>query len=223
VQLSSKTAAASDLPGNRRLRYDPDTALSPELIPVWFDAEAAKQAMPGVLRAVAAMRKPYPEGARVYYATLAMTADETDEAVNVLNGVSGRQPTLAQWLTIARAQLEIIDDQSGPAVEKLESSLDRLSKDHKPAALYWLGLSKIASRDEHVRREGTLHLLCLPALYGETQPELAGAGLYQAMVALDKSKDAKGSMTVRKELLLRYAQTFHAARVRTDANADEER
>ena len=222
-QLSSDAVAGSDVPGNRRLRFDRDTALSPELTPIWFDAEAAKQAMPGVLRAVAAMQKPYPEGARIYYATLALTAGETDEAVNVLSGVSGRRRATAEWLAIARAQQEIMDGRSGPAVAELESSLDEFSKENKPAALYWLGLSKTANQDEQVRREGTLHLLCLTALYGEAQPELAGAGLYHAMVALDKSNDARGSMTVRKELLLRYAHTVHAARVQADANAAEER
>src|SRR6201999_3051741 len=66
------------LAGDRRLLFDDETGYSPELPPVWFDAAAAKQALPAVLKAGAAMREPRPEAARIYYASLALVAGEAE-------------------------------------------------------------------------------------------------------------------------------------------------
>ena len=85
---------------------------------------------------------------------------------------------------------------------------------NKPVALYWLGLSDIETSDRRSRREGVLQLLRLPALYGNKFPELAGAGLYHSMIALDQLDDPRGSVAVRRELLVRYGQTVHAAKVK---------
>jgi hypothetical protein len=221
-QLRSGAVTSPDAPGQRRLRFDAETALSPELVPVWFDGDAAREAMPGVLRAVAEMKRPCPDGARIYYATLALAAGQGDEAERVLSGASGERPATAEWLVIARAQREVLEGRSGPAVAQLESAIHGFSKANQPAALYWLGMSKTARQEAPTRREGVLHLLYLPALYGKEQPELAGAGLFHAMVALDKLGDPRGSMAVRKELLLRYAHTVHAARVQAAADAGEQ-
>ena len=89
--------------------------------------------------------------------------------------------------------------------------------DPKPALIYWLGLSKIASDDARTREAGVLQLCYLPAIYGKDYEELAGAGLYESMVALDKLNDTKGSIAVRKELLVRYAHTVHGSKVKSES------
>ena len=75
--------------------------------------------------------------------------------------------------------------------------------------------------DRRVRRLGITRAqwLVLTRLHrrpGASHSELAGAGLYQARAAFDKLNDARSSAAVRKELLLKFPQTFHAAKVRAE-------
>src|SRR5205085_10702645 len=72
--LRSKAASAADLPGSRRLHADLATAISPELLPVWFDPAAAKDALPAVQQTIRMMAQPRAAGVYVYYATLAIAA-----------------------------------------------------------------------------------------------------------------------------------------------------
>ena len=70
--------------------------------------------------------------------------------------------------------------------------------------------------DTEVRNAGLLDLLRIPALFGEEQPELAAAALYASMRTLAASDDVKGSISIRRELLDRYGQTWHAEQLRND-------
>lgn len=212
--LRGTKGMAANLPGDRRLTFEADTAISPELPPVWFDAKSAKEAMPSVFEAVKSMQDPRPEGARIYYGTLALAAGDFENAQRVLSGIKGENRTVAELRDIAQAQQEIQSGKPGPALVKLTVDIDGLSPQNQPIGLYWLGLSKVGRKEEPARREGVLLLLNLPALYGRSHPELAGAGLYQAMHALEAMSDTKGSNAVRKELLARYAHTVHAAKVK---------
>ena len=204
------------LPGTRRLAFDPQTGLTPELAPIWFDSAAAKKALPEVSRAAGALAEPRPEGVRIYYATLALAAGETEVGLKVLNGVSDKSRAVAELRDIALAQHEIQSGQAGSALAKLESRVESLLPANRPLAIYWLAHAKLASTDERMQREGILQALHLPALYGSSHAELAGAGLYQARAAFDKLNDSRSSAAVRKELLLKFPQTFHAAKVRAE-------
>jgi len=214
--LKSLPASKVSLPGNRRLRYDPATGMTPELQPVWFDAQAAKSSLPGAYKAVSEMAPPRPEGTRVYYGTLALAAGELDQAARVLGGIQGEHPSLAQLRGIAMAQAEVLRGQPGQALGILQSNLHRLAPDNKPLAIYWLGMSKLKSADERVQRQGILELLHLPAIYGDKFPELAAAALYQSMVTFADAKDDNSRAAVRRELLEQYSQTYHAAKVRAE-------
>jgi len=213
---STQTPKKISLPGDRRLQYDPRTGMSPELQPVWFDMEAAKSSLPGVLRAVAEMPEPRPEGTRVYYGTLALAAGDSDQAVRVLSGIQGEEPGLAQLREIAMAQREVIAGGTGPAISSLEQNADKFAPANKPLAIYWLGMSELRSGDEPIRRGGILRLLHLPAIYGKGFPELAAAGLYEAMQSFATTGDESGRAAVRRELLEQYGQTYHAAKVKAE-------
>ncbi len=216
--LRAKRTVDPDLPGDRRLRFDPSTALSTTLPPVWFDSAAAKTALPGVVQAVRSMKKPYPEGVFIYYATLASAAGDKATAENAMKPISGNKPLVAQWRDIAKAQLEVTAGSPGAAVDTLEKSMDQLLSQTRPAAKYWIGMAKLSSDDKQTKQSGVLELLHLPAVYGTRYPELAGAALYQSMHALDKLNDIKGSIALRKELMLRYAHTVHAHKVKSETN-----
>lgn len=201
------------LPGSRHLRVDLNTGLSPELVPVWFDAEAAKKSLPGVREAASKMSMPRPTGAYLLYATLALAAGEQDEAKRFLSVVDQRVPVVVQLRDVALAQGEVEagGDITSPAVQTLEKQMDDLLPQTKPLAWYWVGMARLNSKEEAVRREGLLDLLHLPALYETESPELAAAGLYQAMNALAAMNDNSGAIALRKELRGdRYRGTVHA-------------
>ncbi len=210
-----------ELPGERRLRFDAKSALSLTLPPVWFNAEAAKQAVPGVLEALRGMEHPRPEGVFIYYATLASAAGDADTAAQFLDKkwIPGNRPLTAQWRDIALAQTEILAGKRGPAVDRLKVSGDGLVPQTKPAAIYWLGMSDTASEDPRTKVEGVLRLVRLPAVYGTSYPELAGAGLYYSSITLNELNDPKGSVALRKELLIHFAHTVHAEKARSNSDA----
>jgi hypothetical protein len=201
-----------DLPGRRRLTYDPGTGMTPDLRPVWFDPAAAKKELPAVLKAAAAMRQPLPVAARIYYASLALTAGEQARAERVLAGIEDRKLPAVQLTATVKAQAEVLAGKPGPALSGLETSLESVSPENKPLALYWLGKAKTSADVDATRRDGVLQLLHIPAIYGDVAPELAAAALHQAMLTLAELGDARGSIAVRKELLGQYGHT-HFARV----------
>ena len=216
--LQRRPPADAKLPGQRRLSFDRQTGMTRELIPIWFDAEAARLALPAVLKAVSEMAEPRPEGMRIYYGTLALAAGDWDTARRVLAGVQGEQPKLAELLRIAVAQGEVLAGQRGAALQSLDEGFEKLDPENQPLALYWLGRSKLASSDASARREGMLQLLQLPALYGETYPDLAAAGLYHTMMAYAQEQDVSAQSALRRELLNHYKQTYHAQLVRKNLN-----
>jgi len=210
------------LPGNRRLQCDVATGMTTELAPVWFDPRAAKEALPEVKAAGGSMSRPIPEGVLIYYATLALTAGEQATASKVFGGVKGSRPVLAQLRDIAMAQQEVVAGRPGQAVGRLEAAVDRLEPENKPLAVYWLGMAKLGADHQRTRYKGVLQLLRLPALYGKSHPDLAGAGLAQTMQTLEQLGDRAGTRAVRKELMIRYGQTWHAARIRAKINSRED-
>ena len=208
--------AKAALPGKRRLALDLKTGMTPDLVPVWFDPKAAAAAMPKVFEAVKRLKKPLPEAARIYYGTLALSAGQQETAIKVLGGIQDDRPAIVQLRDIALAQQEVLAGRPGEAVRRLESSLAKMDPANRSLATYWLGMAKVTGVQPATQREGVLQLLYLPALYGKTSPDLAAAGLYRSSKALAELKDAAGASSLRRELLARYGQTFHAARLKAE-------
>ena len=201
------------LPGTRRLQVDMETGMSPELAPIWFDAESAKTVLPAVLQAITDIPDPRPEGTRVYYGTLALAAGDVERGVTVLRGIEGKHPSLAELRDIAGAQLEVANGQPGTAVSSLTNRLHEMSVANKPLAIYWLGIAKLLSDREQVQREGVLQLIYLPAIYGKQSPELAAAALYRTMSAFNTWQDDPAQSAIRRELLGQYGQTYYGAKI----------
>jgi hypothetical protein len=215
--LRTGQAKSGNLPGSRRLAIDAKTAISPELLPVWFDADAAKAALPGVQLTIRGITQPRPEGAYLYYASLALAAGDTAEFNRVLPSIRGEDPATAPWRDILLAQQEVLAGHPGSQVDALRAAADSLPEPCRPAALYWLGQADVHSADESTIRDGILALLTLPAAYGHQQPELAAAGLYHAAAALDKLKDDRGAAAVRSELTSQFGATYFGAKARSPA------
>jgi len=198
------------LPGERRLTVDLATGMCDELPPVWFDGEAAKKSLAGASEAIAQLAEPRPVGTRIYYATLALTAGDASGADRALAGIGNTNPREAELRDIVLAQQEIVAGKPAEKVRWLEASVDKLDQANRPLALYWLGQAQLASSDRAAQQQGILNVLKLPAAHGEQLPDLAAAGLYQAMQTLNTLGDARGSIAVRGELISKYPQTYHA-------------
>jgi hypothetical protein len=219
--LRSGAARSASLPGSRRLQADPATAVSPELVPVWFDAAAASSALPGLQEVIRAMSQPRPQGVYIYYVSLALAAGDQAEAERVMGSLRGESAAIAAWRDLLSAQQEMIAGAPGAAVRRLRTASGELPQAGHLAALYWLGLADAQSSDETACRDGILALLTLPAAYGDEQPELAAAGLYHAAAALAKLKDERGAAALRNELTTRYAGTRHASTWQSERKSSE--
>jgi hypothetical protein len=215
--LRDRESAKIALPGERRLRFDPLTGLTPELIPIWFDARAAKEGLPEVFQRIAEMSWPRPDGVYIYYASLALAAGEDAAAVKALGAIQGKQPAITELRLILDVQREVLRSEPGVATASLLASREALSPSNRPLALYWLGRGAVGGSDEQLRLRGALDLLRIPALYGRGSPELAGAAIYQVVGFLSAIGDERGSAAVRKELLERYGQTYFAVKLRAES------
>ncbi|MHB8861327.1 MAG: hypothetical protein ACYC6N_02905 [Pirellulaceae bacterium] len=210
LQAASQAGKPYELPGARRLQVDLASGLTAELSPVWFDAEAARLALPDVASAISDMEPP--PAVRIYYATLALAAGAPDQAEQALAGLEG----FAALRAIVDAQMQLVRGAPEQAAQHLAAQLPEISRDLRPVALYWLGKAQVAQSDEATRRAGLLCLLELPAVFGQQEPELASAGLYEALQTLAALGDTKGSIALRRELLDRYAPTWHAQKLRAE-------
>jgi hypothetical protein len=209
---AARTGRTVEVPGTRRLQFDPQTGFTPELAPVWFDQSAAAEALPSVGRAISDMVTPPPPAARVYYATLAVAAGVPEKAESARAGLAAH-PALA---ALVEAQLLLVQGDAGRAAHVLEPHLPTFGSDLRSVALYSLGRARVADADTARQREGLLQLLTLPAAYGASEPELAAAALYVALHTLADRGDATGSIALRRELLDRYGTTWHARRLRAE-------
>jgi hypothetical protein len=144
-------------------------------------------------------------------------------AERALAGITEDGAGSSQLVSLAKAQAEILAGKPGPALSRIETSLESLSAENRPVALYLLGMAQVASSEESERRAGVLRLLHIPALYGDAAPELGGAALHQAMETLAKLDDVKGSVAVRKELLERYGHTYYAKQVGSAVSSGADR
>lgn len=209
------------LPGDRQPKISMQSGLSDDLLPVWFDPAAAKAALPGVLKAISAIRPPVPPGLYVNAATLALTAGDTDEADRLLARVQSDSRSIQDLLLVVAAQRALNEPDGGPsdpaiAALKRAARLDGFTQ--KPLAHYWIGMALLHSESERSKKEGVVELLHLPALSGESHPELAAVALDRSQQALEALGDP-GASVLRSELLFRYPATPAAARLKAMLDA----
>jgi hypothetical protein len=225
--LRTRAAVSGGLPGPRRLNTDAATAISAELAPIWFDAAAAKEELPKVQQVIRGLSQPRPEGAYVYYASLAIAAGEKSEAEKVLPLLMTGDMVWWRKLVEAEAELRPLfvldhagktqdphpnplpegEGTGGSLLRRLTEIQDSLPRACQPVGLLLQGMASTQLADENDVRAGVLALLTLPAKSAAEQPELAAAGLYHAARALDKLKDGREATILRQELRSRFAAT----------------
>jgi len=203
-----------ELPAEQRISIDPETGVTAELLPVWFDSQGAQEALAGVRQAAARMPEPRPDALRIYFASLAAAAGDGVTAERGIAGIGATDTTKeatersAGWRDTLRLSLDVQSPMVNPAVDQLEARLETLSPLCRPLASYWIGLARLRSDQTETQLDGVLRLLHIPAEFEAEQPELAGAALAAASVALEKLDDqASAAAALRRELATRYART----------------
>lgn len=204
--LAREVADPRRLAGPRRLLVNADSPVCGDLPPVWLDRQAAKEVLPAVQTLIKEMPMPRPAEAYIYYASLAATAREFDEAAKVLDAIADASGGARHGRDVIRGQIEI--ERGRPASA---AALDAAEKAGPPAvaalAQYWRGLRFLAAKDADQKQDGLLSLLSIPANDKGDQAELAAAALHQSALALAELGDAAGAAAVRRELATRYGAT----------------
>jgi hypothetical protein len=204
--LAREMADPRRLPGPRRLLMDDDSPLCGDLPPVWLDRQAAQEVLPAVQSLIKEMPMPRPAEAYIYYASLAATAGEFDEATKVLDAIGDESGGARHARDVIRGQIQVERGRPASAV-----ALEAAEKAGPSAVLalarYWRGLGSVAAKDADQKRDGLLSLLSIPANDKGDQAELAACALHQSAAALAALGDAGGAAAVRRELVTRYGAT----------------
>jgi hypothetical protein len=219
--LRSRAAKLSDIPGARKPRIDAASALLAELEPVWFDASAAKAALPAAEKPLQSMAEPVPPGATLYLASLAIAAGDKDKTKKHLLPEIGPNSLASPLKQILLAQSELPSN-AAAAMDRLQKTVGELEQPGEdsearrvflhPLALYWLGRAQLAADKPAVQQAGLLTLLRIPALEGHQSPMLSAAALHE--VAQFYAKDAALAARLRREILQQFPSSWHAQKLR---------
>lgn len=221
---------SQSLPGSRRMILDAATGFTPEILPVWFDASAAKKAMPDVKLVLDQLlardsevdksaTEWFGDGIRLCVGTLALTAGETKYSEEILQSMCQTGDFARQLQRLGRSAVAIQAEKYEIVIAEL-SSVETWPSHVRPVVHYWTGLAKVSAPSRSSRLDGILELLHIPALDGSTQPELASAALFHAANACEAVGDAAGSAAIRKELRTRYPSTPHGRQSQNSKSTD---
>jgi hypothetical protein len=208
--LTEDRTIADRLPGKRRLEMDPATGLVREISPIFFDANAARQAYADVVATIRERKLRLP-GLYAYAAALAVAGGDVDVAQNIQASLQGETREMVALHDLIGLELALA--KKTPDAAAARNSFARwteLSPALQPAWIYASGAAIASSDDPAARDEGIAALLHVPALFAASEPVVAAASLSEASSALERSGDAKGAARLRAELTARFPETSFA-------------
>ncbi|MEO1972481.1 MAG: hypothetical protein ABGX07_13050 [Pirellulaceae bacterium] len=198
-------------PGPRRLAADLDTGICQDIPPLWTNKPVAKKVLADVGRAVGAMRRPWPPGVRIYYASLARAAD-AEESVNM---ALRDFPNTPSWQLYRAIAMSPTTDPGMVARLKAGSRQGEILP--RSLALYWLGRTELENGSEVEQDVAMVRLMRVAALFGNDQPVVAAESLMLVMGHLQETGDAAGAVSIRREILERYGTTASADRIQQES------
>ena len=219
-----------ELSGTARIAEKSPDGISPDLLPIWFDIDQVRTAAKQIAKLDSELRKsdsgaPTSQTAlAIYLASMQIELGQNELANTNLNRLgSNPNPSATAWSTVLRARML---QKAGDHV-KAQAMLDRNSQsligDARPVAIYYRGLSEFEIHDTKLKErplnsaldielsKSSLMLMRLPALYGESNPEIAAAGLYQVAEIAKLRGQSRQSEKLFRELLQRYPRTYHGS------------
>lgn len=193
------------LPGPRQLIIEEGTGFCPDLMPVAWQPQAAKDALTDVGVAVGQLPPPWPIAARVYYATLAVAAGEYARAATALNDPA---PELAPWREVIAVEVACHTGQEVPDAARVAERWPGWNGALRVAALFALGRYLLQQNDPAHTSQGLLHLLRIAAEHPSgVDAEPVAVALHRAMTALEAQNDPLASLALRREIQEKFAHT----------------
>ena len=217
--LRGKRKTKEDIPGNRELVFDRVTGMTPEIQPIWFDSDAASQALAELGRTIQKLPKPQPKSARIYYGTMAIAAGQHETGRRVLAGLGTSKGPLGELVLIGAVQIDLAQGKDSGVRERLCAARETISEQNRALATYWCGVGE-AKTDLN---GGLLLLMRVAALYGQSHPDLAAAALATAIAEIDAGKSddplqRKRISILRRELLQSFPGSYHAKKILSEIN-----
>ncbi len=210
--LRDNKKLSESIPGNRQLKFDPVTAMTPEILPIWFDKANATTALTELSETIRTLSKPVPPGARIYYGTMAIAAGQIETGERVLASLGQPSGSLGQWMMVAGAYSESERGGDNQTIMSLHANLSSMSPTIQPLASYLIGCDQLR-RGSDKQDEGILTLLSVVAVHGENYPELAAASIAAAIDSAQTRNDSNSrhmASVLRKELLRTFPTSHHA-------------
>jgi hypothetical protein len=181
------------------LRFD-EEGICENLLPVWFDYDAAQQAFKALDNEADA-----GPAAEAYRITLAIAARNSEAA-------EGRRAS--PWEPLYFAQSALLAEKPAEAADRLDPSTHADSAARHAIALYYYGIARrdlATASGAKADRAWMLSLLEVPANYEDRFPELAAAAIY-AVVTGDEDRESESIRRLQEQLTGRYRDTVFGQR-----------
>ncbi len=203
---SSSDKIGSDLDANGGL-------LLPSLLPVAFDSEAAKKALPDLQNAIRQIPLPRHPASYIYFASMAVAAGDAAQAKKVLAALPAENAPWLGWKKLVALQVELAEAGAVPELAKLEKELAGGPPLLRAAFLFSLSQTR-DEPNETEQRELQADLATLGMVYQLNAPEVAAMALSQLADSLRRQGHTRQAAAVLAELETRYAESYAARRQR---------
>jgi len=224
--------------GTTQRAKEREDGISPELLPVWFDIDQVRAAVNQIKKLNSKIDQPdsgqtepsststkmYQTTLAIYLASMQIELGQNELANANLNRLRGdKNNSISSWSTVLQARML----QKAGSHVKAQAMLDKNSKsisgDARPVAIYYRGLSEFEIHDTKLKEKpltsvvdtelsrASLMLMRLPAIYGNSNPDLAAAGLHQVAKIAKLRGQKEQSKKLSQELLQWYPRTYHGS------------
>ncbi len=207
------------LPGRRRLLFDSETGLSPDLALVGFDRTRAAAALPHVRARLRKLSPSPPQALKLYVAALALAAGDAASADAELAALGSPSRPVGEIADALRAQAVAVRGQKTEALSRFERLREACLPSNRGLIDYLSGTARLETGKGNPS-DGVLDLLNVAASHGNDQRALAAAALYAAQQALLGQHDAAAARAVQIELLRSFRGTDHGARLIAELGPD---
>ena len=191
---------------------DAENLFSRELVPIWFDHSGLTSLSTQLAESGTSTELAQSIGLRLYLASIQIELGRPDEGLQSIQTLDFPESSeFNAWRSILDARRHQTLNKPRKALSILDSEIKKMSGSARLAALFLQGtnLADIPNATDSENAKSLLTLIRIPALYGDEQPALAAAAIFQAAEIAELRKRDSDSQKLRDELLRRYPRTYH--------------
>ena len=219
--------------------------LASKLTPVWFDQTKLKSCSDQLKEKFqyyeVSNGKTTSPALMIYLASMLIEIEDFEPAKKLIELLASRTfdsdqaKEIAAWKLVLEARIMQKNGDHVRCQSSLESGEPTIIGQARPAALYYLAMSKIEMHAKDIETEtqkssnqnislggglanraldsdlskAALLLLRIPALYGDLHPHLSAAAVYQAAEIAKVRGQSNDHEKLRQQLFRRYPRTYH--------------